>query len=1208
MPAFKVRLESTRRGGAVFPRWIASLGLMALVAASLGVPVAASAAPTPSAPRPAVAPDENAAVRAAARAGSRVEALSQRTEVSQVFAEPSGELTYEASAVPQRVRQPDGSWQDVDLDLEPGRDGLLRPRASVADVRFSAGGAAPLATIVRAGRSMTVGWPLGPLPAPSVTADAATYEEVRPGVDLVVRATRTGFTHVLVVKNATAAADSAIRQINLDIGGDAEVQSLPDGSLQAVRGGELIARSGVPMMWDSSSPRAGNTARRAGASAPVEGSDHVGPGDGARTALLATEVTAEGDLVLRADTALLGADVRYPVFVDPEWSVGRSRWAYATNNNSNNTDVSRARVGRDPNSGKLYRSFFEFPTSAIKGKHVESAYVQMELDHSWSCTDTWTHLFHTGAVTTPRTAWKTSLTTRLSAAESRGNEGSGCHDSPQPDMTINFTGSAITKLMSTVATRGASNVTLGLSAGNETGQYETSTDRWKKFYPEKAKLIATVDARPGRPTGLQINGVACGSADVLIGTTSPYFSAVVPDADGATQTLVTTWEFFKIQGGVTTKLPAPPRSTTTANTRTKSTRVSAPGAAGVRYGFRVQSQDPAPFNITSEWSAPCHFTVDGTRPTLTIQPLSPPTGPGKSGTFLLKSDSDVVRFQYGWTDAATSSVLPKAGPDATSKVATITVTAPRYGENILYAKAIDATNNKGDGSFQFTVGRPAPPVAHWGLETYPGADEAAALADRQPAVSGTTQSPDTPLSATGVGWTPDAHIIGGKAAAFSGTPELSAGRQVINTHSSFSVAAWVRPNAVPSVDWGVVTQDGVSTQGFGLGTRLVGTPLTPRWSFAMKDADLQSSPTRAAYSATALAAADVDRWTHIAGVYDKEAGEIRLYVNGVLAAQQPRTAAPWNAQGKLGVGRYVTAGALNGWFQGNIADVQVYDRALAPEDFTGQLATADGSGGYDEPGMLSPILIGAWNFETAVPCYEAGTPNGCEAPDIGTGWQRRFALTPGTSTGPGIRGQGLAFDDVHFVEDEADPHYGETTRESGSSERDVAAAGQPRQWQHGPILRTDQAFSVSVWLQPTRLGQSMSAVTQSGLRPAPTQFSLGTEVTSTAGGLTETRFEVTAGTGIRDQPTHLTTTTALDPDDTTLWYHLVYVYDPTDSVSQRLYVNGELAAQGTRSHGHGQTSLTIGHGWHGAIDELGLYQGALTASQVLALHRATPTS
>src|SRR6185312_3728832 len=103
-------------------------------------------------------------------------------------------------------------------------------------------------------------------------------------------------------------------------------------------------------------------------------------------------------------------------------------------------------------SGVTYRSYFEFPIGNLSGKIIQSAYVQMKLDHSWSCTNTPTYLYQSGAIaSTPRTAWAPALTTLRASASSHANGGTGCADSPQPDMTVNFAGSVAAGLSSAAA-------------------------------------------------------------------------------------------------------------------------------------------------------------------------------------------------------------------------------------------------------------------------------------------------------------------------------------------------------------------------------------------------------------------------------------------------------------------------------------------------------------------------------------------------------------------------------------------------------------------------------------------------------------------------------------------------------------------------------------------------------------------------------------
>ncbi|MFF5075087.1 hypothetical protein ACFY2R_28840 [Micromonospora olivasterospora] len=206
-------------------------------------------------------------------------------------------MTFESSVVPQRTRKA-GKWTDIDLELLPGADGLLRPQASAADIAFSGGGAGPLVTVTHAGKTMTMSWPGGSLPAPVVDGDSATFPNVMTDVDLVVRATRVGFAHVLVIKSAAAAADPAVRQIRFDLDGDAQVRHSPSGALKAVAGGVVVASAEPAVMWDSR-PSA-QPARVMGRAPAADGgtSSVESPGDAAQVASVAAQVTGSGDLLL----------------------------------------------------------------------------------------------------------------------------------------------------------------------------------------------------------------------------------------------------------------------------------------------------------------------------------------------------------------------------------------------------------------------------------------------------------------------------------------------------------------------------------------------------------------------------------------------------------------------------------------------------------------------------------------------------------------------------------------------------------------------------------------------------------------------------------------------------------------------------------------------------------------------------------------------
>jgi hypothetical protein len=833
-----------------------------LVAAALVAPLTpASAAVT----APAVSA-EIRALREAAASGDRVEVIDERTQTDQVFAEPDGHLTLEAGTVPQWVHRADG-WHDVDLRLIPGPDGLLRPAASVADVAFSPGGTGPLAVLVRDGHRLTIGWPGGALPTPTINHDSATYADVLPGADLVVRATATGFSHVLVVRTKAAADLDAVRHLRFDLGGDAHVERLSDGSLQAIAGDTAVASAGAPAMWDSSgAPMSLRTA-----SAAAGGSSVIAPSDAAKVAAVGTTVDRAGDLTLSPDPALLAsASLTYPLYIDPAWDPARNRWAYATSNNSNNTDVSVARVGADPDSGKKYRSFFEFKISTVAKSHIESAYVQMGLNHSWSCTNTAVYLYQSGTIgATPRTAWSTKLIKRVADASAHAHKSSTgtCENDPQPNFDVNFRNAAITTLIDTLAKASTGAVTFALCACSDVkGANEADDHKWKKFAPGAAKLIIDYDHAPGTPTSLQVglagSGVGCGKS---VGTLTPKLYASFPDADKG-QTITGTWQWGAYAkatdaapGGVKTlKTTSATAGTATWNADTLPTLTK-----NVTYGFRVQAKDPSPYDQTSAWTGWCKFTVDTSVPNVSVTMLSAPAGPGQAGSFRIDSTSaDVTKFSYGFTDAVTKDVKPTARSGG-GFTATVPATATDYGTNTLHVKAVDATLNEGNGQLTFDVAEPSGPVARWGLETTPSVSQAAALADQAPSAAG-----DTPLTTTGVTWADGVHLNGAQTAHFDGAKtQAVASGPVLNSTASFSVAAWVRTQDTTLTWQTILGKDAVAGQWGSFRLQLRGGP-TPTWCI------LISRIATAADNAGVCLPASTrpGRWTHVAGTYDQPSG------------------------------------------------------------------------------------------------------------------------------------------------------------------------------------------------------------------------------------------------------------------------------------------------------------------------------------------------
>jgi len=1190
-------------------RSLSATTALAVIAALLTAPTSASAVTPSAAPGPkAVAPGdpETKALAKAAATDDSVEIGDYTTETTQVFAQPDGGLTLEATAVPQRVHRASG-WVPVDLNLHVAADGTLRPAASVADVRFSGGGTGPMATVVRGGKQFTLTWP-DRLPTPMVSGPAATYANVVPDVDLVVSATDVGFSHVLVVKTPAAAADPRVRELRFGLGGDADVVSHPGGGLQAFAGDTEVATAEPAAMWDSATAIPAARSARPLSSSPSE------PGETANTGVVAATVEG-GDLVLRPDADMLGAPASaFPLYIDPMWSTGKKRWAYATDNNSNNTDTSVARVGKDPEGSRKYRSFFEFSTGFLKSRYIRSAYVQMELQHSASCDETWTHMYSTGSIaSTPRTKWSPKLTTWLAATASAAPKGDGCDD--KNDAVVNFRDDGdklVTKKMAAIAKAGSPTVTIGFCACNSSGEYETATERWKKFYPGKAKLIVEYASYPGKPIDLSIGGVKCSSGSVSTGNATPALQATYPDYDDQTLTASYEWVEVPSNGTITDSTPrkTPPGSKSVGDGQGISSPPVTGAIKGHKYAIRSRATDPAPYNISGSWSSWCQFTVDTdvpAPPTITV--VTAPTLPGTAVTATFTStDKDTAKFWYGWTDMPLASV---SATGTATKTATVNLTASRYGDLTLYAYVTDVTQNKGNEATRtFQIGRPSEAVARWPLESYPGSPLSDALNDSKPAVGGNTPLVWDP-TLSDHSWLTDGRLLGGSTSAFDRAPgdlgaALTATGVPIDTSKSFSAAAWARIE--DDTTWHtVVSKDGGQMSGF----RIMYRSDNKSWCMTLRPHDVKNLSPILACAPPALT--KVGKWTHLAGVYDDAELRLKLYVDGKLAADylfpeamKADWGGGWNATGPIVVGRAKDSAFADtrvDWFHGEIADVQIFDRALVDQDLVG--ARQDDDNHFDEPGMVKPVEVGRWDFSGASLCYAAGIPDTCNAPD-GSGFDRHLTLAPGTEVGEGVRDNALLLDGTHWA-GEGDPHHEEATQEYGWTQRNTAGEGEPPVLADASVLRTDQPFSVASWVRlddtvtdQTVLSQDSAGFSGFDVRYRAVDAKWVFSIRNSAGATDASQQSIVVA----------------DADDPTVWHHLAAVFDPGFGLL-RLYVDGEPATpaalntaltpwQATGPLVAGRSDQPGGNGFYlyGSLDNVTVWQGVLTDTMIHQVYDA----
>ena len=967
-------------------------GLAVAVVFGVGVAVPAAAGTFAAEAVPTVAPtscssvaaDVAAATRVAAACGRRVEALNQRTERDQVFVDGTGTATLVASSVPQRIRRGDGSWADVSTSLVKGADGLWAPQASTADVRFSDGGSGPAAIWREAGRSLTLSWPAGALKKPRIDGDSAVYEGVYPGVNLHLIATVEGFRPVLEVRTPAAAANPALRSVRYRLGGDLRVVPVVDGGVAVLDpSGTVVASSPPAKMWDSS-VRPATAGEVLPGVTPVWDSDRGGPapanlpadlvstarGAGAASASAPVGLALDGaDLVLTPDESMLtGARVRLPMFIDPPLNKQRYKWFYSRNNNANWDVEGQAWVGKNPpccgGDGTLFRSFFQFDISALHGSHVFSAEVQMVLDHSYSCGDTWVHLYRAGPTSGDsgsRVSWSSrplgSGSPWLDSWAGHANESGGC-GANQPDAAAVFDHSNVrTWVQSTADNPDTDAFAVGLCACNESDEFESTQDRWKKFHTGPTYLVATYNKPPNAPSAAPFSTTtdcyAQCTSPAVVRTTRPTLKANVSHAFN--DQLKTVFEVRSAASDtatlVTGNAAAP---TVTASPGLASWQVPASVLVnGTTYFWRARSTNLN--NQAGGWMGWQTVTVDTTAPGVAAvasdqypyrqwgQPVGTP------GTFGLSGGGDV--FDFSWqVDAGSSTTVAAAG--TTTRTASVPYTPGTDMVHSMKVTARDAAGNiAGNTDHQFWVAPLANRCWHWALNESAGtvAADAGNTTASQP-VCGPIGSSVAAMNGTLSG--PVSFTAGylGNAARFTGNgsgSRIATAGPVLDTTKSFTVMAWVRLGSgwtagiAPYAT--VVSQDGTTSSRFALRFSTDANGGAGGWCFALRGSDTTENPQSVCATGTLGAGLPtVGEWVHVAGVYNAVAATIAVHVMGDELTcngekvSGPYTGGSWAAPGPLSIGAAKASTTVHSWI-GDIDQVFAVPRVLSDAEICNQI-------------------------------------------------------------------------------------------------------------------------------------------------------------------------------------------------------------------------------------------------------------------------------
>lgn len=562
------------------------------------------------------------------------------TETSQVLQLPDGTLQLTSYREPVRVER-NGSWVDVDVDVERKADGSIAPVATSSDVEFSPGGTGPLVTMSAEGHEVGVQWE-GVLPQPTIDGDTVTYAEVRPGVDLVLTSTPTGYTKALVIRDAAAARGLVDDPAHLSVSGNGlTFTTNADGHAVASDGSGPVFTSAPAVVWDSH--ETGPNASDASASDP--GDSRVRRAD--------AELTAQGqrlDLELAPPAELLADPaVEYPLYLDPV--VDKSKYHYLTVHSRGwdyyDDSAQPMRVGYcgwaecNTSTQGTARSYFSFDLSALTlagaDPIVYDATVYARQIYNATSSAQPVNLTKATAFSSS-TNWPGPIGSSLQTISSAAGYGS---NSPA---TLGFSSDAVTSYVQASANAEDSKVQFALSAPDSDNR-----NQWKKF-ANNPSITVKYGYPPTTPTDLNVSSaIKCSGQPVYVPDTTPTLYARSDERSSANYGLL---YYFDVYAGSTIARGNSTGVSGASNALVAWTVSPALGQGAVSYKVQAKVNDPDVPNTASGVAGPYAFTVDTVAPAVpSISSFTHPqeywgAAQNATGTFNVAGSSDSAGFAW----------------------------------------------------------------------------------------------------------------------------------------------------------------------------------------------------------------------------------------------------------------------------------------------------------------------------------------------------------------------------------------------------------------------------------------------------------------------------------------------------------------------------------------------------------------------------------
>ncbi|SHI49210.1 LamG-like jellyroll fold domain-containing protein [Streptomyces sp. 3214.6] len=1145
------------------------------------------------------------ALAKAARTGKPVEITSMRGESSEVYALPEGHLEAREHLRPVRTRV-DGAWRTIDTTLTRGADGTVAPGATTVGLTFSGGGSEPLVRMTKNGRELALSWPKK-LPVPELNGNTVTYPEVLPGVDLRMTAQQDGFTQLLVVKSAEAAASAELSKLRLKLDADGmRVKETSDGGLTAIDqgAGSAVFEAPRPVMWDSStkapgaaskstpkattespsnstsnststSKTASKIAGKAAAETPTATASETAPAAGrgpnapeavaaesGNVAAVGVDVPAAQDaLVLTPDSGVLkGENTVYPVFIDPQWySPKASAWTMASKYWASSPQW---KFNGDPDAGLGYcnwsycapydtkRLFYRIPTSKFAGRTVLQAEFVVRNTWSASCADRGVELWRTKDISSS-TTWN-----------SQNASGFWIDHLKTESFAYGYTGCAakdaefdVKSAVQQAADKKWSTMTFGMKASSESDGYA-----WKRF-SDDAYLRVQYNRAPPQIKMSQLTmeyGGSCkkpSSAARVRSLGKIYANDVTdPDGDSVSVEFRASWDTGDGKGVVTRWKSG----LTTAKKSGSDFVIGLPSSIppDKTVSWYVHSYDGAqysPWSYTGDPTA-CYFVYDKSvpkAPTISsaIYPASNPDDPDDPWYDGVGQYGDFVitgavsDVTKYWFGLNGDPVSANTVATSGGAAKTVPVLPLKPGLNTFTARSFDAAGNGSE-------------IRTYQFRVKSGQLERADWSMDEAA--GATQAAGSAPEQSATlynGPTPNVEGKFGKAVQFDGVDDYAATDiATINTDVSFSVSAWVKLSAMPSGAAVVASQRGNNAPGF----ELYYSKGYDRWVFNQYSADSTSgTPVRAMQAAAGGVKAG--EWTHLVGEYAAGEKLLKLYVNGALAGTTAYST-PWNARRGMVIGGSFLGGTQASPFPGAIDEVKTFEKPLS----AGEVSS-----------LYSSNTIGSGRPARAVFHMD-------DAADA-TALSGRADVNPavlkgGATTGSaGVDGNALTLD--------------------GTDDYAVTA---------GPHINTSYSFAVSAWVKLPKTKPTHAATVATQIGDTVTGPELYYSSSYDRWVFNQHSADTADSTVVR----------AMQPDGVTAyggeWTHLVGVQD-TEADKLSLYVNGTLAgttalpttwyAGGAMQFGASAFQGAATSFFPGQIDDVRLFDRPVSAGEVQQLFK-----